>query len=107
MQEGLGDSFIGTSNVKHAMDTGLEAIGTNAHELPMVYAAVARDDDERRAAPYQGAEGLGADVRRQSPRRPSRLFRDDVLPPQRAGLGRGLEGRPARFQAARSRARAN
>src|SRR5271155_1626796 len=41
MQEGLGDSFIGTSNVKHAMDTGLEAIGTNAHELPMVYAAVA------------------------------------------------------------------
>jgi nicotinate phosphoribosyltransferase len=36
MQEGLGDSFIGTSNVKHAMDTGLEAIGTNAHELPMV-----------------------------------------------------------------------
>jgi nicotinate phosphoribosyltransferase len=52
MQEGLGDSFIGTSNVKHAMDTGLEAIGTNAHELPMVYAAVARDDDELRAAPY-------------------------------------------------------
>ena len=53
MQEGLGDSFIGTSNVKHAMDTGLEAIGTNAHELPMVYAAVARDDDELRAAPYR------------------------------------------------------
>ena len=53
MQEGLGDSFIGTSNVKHAMDTGLEAIGTNAHELPMVYAAIARDDDERRAAPYR------------------------------------------------------
>ena len=47
MQEGLGDSFIGTSNVKHAMDTGLEAIGTNAHELPMVYAAVA---DGRRGA---------------------------------------------------------
>ena len=43
MQEGLGDSFIGTSNVKHAMDTGLEAIGTNAHELPMVYAALAND----------------------------------------------------------------
>jgi nicotinate phosphoribosyltransferase len=44
MQEGLGASFIGTSNVKHAMDTGLEAIGTNAHELPMVYAALAEDD---------------------------------------------------------------
>ena len=45
MQEGLGASFIGTSNVKHAMDTGLEAIGTNAHELPMVYAALAEDDE--------------------------------------------------------------
>ena len=56
MQEGLGDNFIGTSNVKHAMDTGLEAIGTNAHELPMVYAAVARDDEERCAAPYKVLE---------------------------------------------------
>ena len=52
MQEGLGASFIGTSNVKHAMDTGLEAIGTNAHELPMVYAALATDDAALRAAPY-------------------------------------------------------
>jgi nicotinate phosphoribosyltransferase len=53
MQEGLRESFTGTSNVKHAMDTGLEAIGTNAHELPMVYAAVARDDEELRSAPYR------------------------------------------------------
>jgi nicotinate phosphoribosyltransferase len=52
MQEGLGDNFIGTSNVKHAMDTGLEAIGTNAHELPMVYAALANSDAELRRAPY-------------------------------------------------------
>jgi len=52
MQEGLGESFVGTSNVKHAMDTGLEAIGTNAHELPMVYAAVAADDEALRDAPY-------------------------------------------------------
>ncbi|HXW19790.1 MAG TPA: nicotinate phosphoribosyltransferase [Roseiarcus sp.] len=52
MQEGLGESFIGTSNVKHAMDTGLEAIGTNAHELPMVYAAVAADEEALRDAPY-------------------------------------------------------
>jgi nicotinate phosphoribosyltransferase len=52
LQEGLGDNFIGTSNVKHAMDTGLEAIGTNAHELPMVYAALADDDDAMRQAPY-------------------------------------------------------
>src|SRR5580704_9559201 len=53
MQEGLGESFIGTSNVKHAMDTGLEAIGTNAHELPMVYAAIAKDDEELLEAPYK------------------------------------------------------
>jgi len=52
LQEGLGDNFIGTSNVKHAMDTGLEAIGTNAHELPMVYAALADDDAALRASPY-------------------------------------------------------
>jgi nicotinate phosphoribosyltransferase len=53
MQEGLGASFIGTSNVKHAMDTGLEAIGTNAHELPMVYAALAEDDEALSEAPYK------------------------------------------------------
>ena len=52
LQEGLGENFVGTSNVKHAMDTGLEAIGTNAHELPMVYAALARTDAELRDAPY-------------------------------------------------------
>ena len=52
LQEGLGDSFIGTSNIKHAMDTGLEAVGTNAHELPMVYAAVAEGDNALREAPY-------------------------------------------------------
>ena len=52
LQEGLCDNFIGTSNVKHAMDTGLEAIGTNAHELPMVYAAVANGDAALREAPY-------------------------------------------------------
>jgi nicotinate phosphoribosyltransferase len=52
MQEGLGDNFIGTSNVKHAMDTGVEAVGTNAHELPMVYAAVAKDNEAMLEAPY-------------------------------------------------------
>ena len=107
MQEGLGDSFIGTSNVKHAMDTGLEAIGTNAHELPMVYAAIARDDGERRGGALQGAGGLGPDVRRQSAGRPSRLFRDDIVSSRRAGLGRGLEGRAGPIPSFPSRARAN
>jgi nicotinate phosphoribosyltransferase len=52
-KEGLGDHFIGTSNVLLAMDNDLEAIGTNAHELPMVLAALAPDDDVLRQAPYQ------------------------------------------------------
>ena len=53
LKEGLGGALIGTSNVLLAMDNDLEAIGTNAHELPMVLAALARDDDELRRAPYQ------------------------------------------------------
>lgn len=52
LMEGIGDSFTGTSNVKHAMDLDLEAIGTNAHELPMVYAALAETDEELLNSPY-------------------------------------------------------
>jgi nicotinate phosphoribosyltransferase len=40
--EVLGERFTGTSNVHLAMKHGLEAKGTNAHELPMVFAALAR-----------------------------------------------------------------
>jgi nicotinate phosphoribosyltransferase len=53
LKEGLGEAFIGTSNVLLAMDSDLEAIGTNAHELPMVLAALAKNDEELKAAPYQ------------------------------------------------------
>lgn len=53
MKEGLGDKFIGTSNVLMAMDLDLDAIGTNAHELPMVEAALADSDEETLNAPYQ------------------------------------------------------
>jgi nicotinate phosphoribosyltransferase len=53
LKEGLGEAFIGSSNVLLAMDSDLEAIGTNAHELPMVLAALADNDEELRAAPYQ------------------------------------------------------
>ncbi len=41
MMEVLGDQFVGTSNTYIARELGCEAIGTNAHELPMVYAALA------------------------------------------------------------------
>ncbi|WP_323716078.1 nicotinate phosphoribosyltransferase [Paracoccus aminovorans] len=54
MYEGLGeDRFIGTSNCLIAMRRDIEAIGTNAHELPMVYAALADSDEELRQAPYR------------------------------------------------------
>ncbi|MBB4617426.1 nicotinate phosphoribosyltransferase [Sphingomonas abaci] len=53
LKEGLGDRFIGSSNVLLAMDADLEAIGTNAHELPMVLAALAEDDAALAAAPYR------------------------------------------------------
>ena len=53
LKEGLGPRFIGTSNVLLAMDGDLEAIGTNAHELPIVRAALADDDAGVAAAPYR------------------------------------------------------
>ncbi|RCW23346.1 nicotinate phosphoribosyltransferase [Ciceribacter lividus] len=53
LKEGIGPAFTGTSNVLLAMDSDLEAVGTNAHELPMVLAALARNDAELAAAPYQ------------------------------------------------------
>jgi len=53
MQEGLGPSFTGTSNCLIAMRREVEAIGTNAHELPMVYTALAKNDRELIQAPYK------------------------------------------------------
>jgi nicotinate phosphoribosyltransferase len=58
MVEGLGEAsrggaFTGTSNCLIAMRRDLEAVGTNAHELPMVYAALADSDAALREAPYK------------------------------------------------------
>lgn len=53
MQEGMGTKFTGTSNCLIAMRREMEAIGTNAHELPMVYAALAETDEELFRAPYE------------------------------------------------------
>ena len=53
MVEGLGEKFVGTSNCLIAMRRDLEAIGTNAHELPMVYSALAETDEELADAPYR------------------------------------------------------
>nr|WP_321454519.1 nicotinate phosphoribosyltransferase [uncultured Cohaesibacter sp.] len=56
MQEGLGDNFTGTSNCLIAMRREMEAIGTNAHELPMVYSALAENDEDLAYAPYRVLE---------------------------------------------------
>ena len=52
MTEGLGDKFVGTSNCLIAKNRDLAAIGTNAHELPMIYSALAQSDEALRQAPY-------------------------------------------------------
>ena len=56
MCEGLEGAFVGTSNCLIAKNRDLEAIGTNAHELPMVYAALAETDAELAQTPYQVLE---------------------------------------------------
>ncbi|MBX3596646.1 MAG: nicotinate phosphoribosyltransferase [Rhizobiaceae bacterium] len=53
LKEGIGDAFTGTSNVLLAMDNDLEALGTNAHELPMVFAALTNSDEELKKSPYR------------------------------------------------------
>ncbi|WP_420010896.1 nicotinate phosphoribosyltransferase [Tateyamaria sp.] len=52
MGEGLADKFVGTSNCLIAKNREVEAIGTNAHELPMVYSALAENDADLARGPY-------------------------------------------------------
>jgi nicotinate phosphoribosyltransferase len=52
MASNLGRGFIGTSNAFLAHKHDLEAIGTNAHEIPMVLAALANDDQALKASQY-------------------------------------------------------
>jgi nicotinate phosphoribosyltransferase len=53
MSDVLGPAFKGTSNTYLAYKHDLEAIGTNAHELPMALAATARDDQELKSSQYR------------------------------------------------------
>ena len=50
--EELGPAFTGTSNAFFAHKHGFEAIGTNAHELPMVLATLAKTDADLKASQY-------------------------------------------------------
>jgi nicotinate phosphoribosyltransferase len=52
MRDTLGNNFIGSSNTYLAYKHDLEAIGTNAHELPMALAAMAEDDARLKASQY-------------------------------------------------------
>ena len=56
MATNLGSSFIGTSNAFLAHKHDLEAIGTNAHEIPMVMAALAQDDAALKDSQYHVLE---------------------------------------------------
>ena len=52
----LGEGMTGTSNTALAYKHDLEAIGTNAHELPMALAAMATTDEELKASQYRVLE---------------------------------------------------
>jgi nicotinate phosphoribosyltransferase len=56
MAANLGSGFVGTSNAFLAHKHDLEAIGTNAHEIPMVLAALAPDDQALRTSQYRVLE---------------------------------------------------
>jgi nicotinate phosphoribosyltransferase len=56
LRAGLGSRMTGTSNTALAYKHDLEAIGTNAHELPMALAAMADNDVELRASQYKVLE---------------------------------------------------
>src|ERR1700678_1781519 len=56
MAANLNAAFTGTSNAFLAHKHDLEAIGTNAHEIPMVLAALAADDEALKASQYRVLE---------------------------------------------------
>ncbi|MEG9436181.1 nicotinate phosphoribosyltransferase [Edaphobacter sp. HDX4] len=56
MRAGIGESLSGTSNTYLAYKHDLEAMGTNAHELPMVMAALSNSDKELHQSQYQVLE---------------------------------------------------
>jgi nicotinate phosphoribosyltransferase len=56
MSDVLGQTFVGSSNTYMAYTHDLEAIGTNAHELPMAMAALANSDEELKQAQYRMLE---------------------------------------------------
>jgi nicotinate phosphoribosyltransferase len=56
MKSNLGSAFTGTSNAFLAHKHDLESIGTNAHEIPMVIAALAPDETSLKESQYRTLE---------------------------------------------------
>ena len=56
MRGALGESLSGSSNTFLAYKHDMEAMGTNAHELPMAMAALANNDAELHASQYRVLE---------------------------------------------------
>ena len=79
VKEGLGPSFTGTSNVLLAMDNDLEAIGTNAHELPMVAAALAERRHRIALGALSHSRSMAPHLWRQSADRPARRLRHQTF----------------------------
>ena len=97
MAANLGSNFIGTSNAFLAHKHDLEAIGTNAHEIPMVMAALAPDDVALKGFAIPRPGTVAADVRRRVAGNVAGHVRHDAISGGRPGLGCRLD-RPARGQ---------
>jgi nicotinate phosphoribosyltransferase len=81
--------FRGTSNTLLAMKYGLTPMGTNAHELPMVYSAIYRREDEqarklvsslRVLEDWEAEYGLGLSIFLPDTYGSDYFFREIVLP---------------------------
>ena len=97
MSDVLGENFIGSSNTYLAYTHDLEAIGTNAHELPMAMAALANSDEEMQGGPVPSAGTLAADLPGRTADHAARHFRYHTVSRKCARLGRKLD-RPAHRQ---------
>ena len=97
MAANLGSNFIGTSNAFLAHKHDLEAIGTNAHEIPMVMAALAPDDVALKASQYRVLELWQQTYEGASAGDAAGHVWHDAVSRGRAGVGGGLD-RAARGQ---------
>ena len=97
MSDVLGAGFAGSSNTYLAYKHDLEAIGTNAHELPMAMAALAKNEEELRTAQYRLLELWQQSYQGELLILLPDTFGTTQFLEQRAGVGGGLDG-PAHRQ---------